>query len=785
MAFNRKKAEDAAKYAARAGTRSFGSIIMLILKVIGTVLLVAITTGVMFACIFAFYVRTTIQSQIGITLEDYTQPETSFIYYNNSGGGPEEAEVWCEVLASKQRQPVEYEQIPQNMLDAAVAIEDKRFYEHDGVDWYRTIGAFYTMFFGSESDSSFGASTITQQLIKNLTDYDDVTVKRKIVEIFRALEVEKYYSKEEILTWYLNAIYMGQNSYGAQAAAQTYFGKDVSDLSLAECACIVGITNRPTRYDPYYSQEENKKRQETILEEMYNQGYITRDEYTAAVAETLNFVPKGAGDEENPDFVYTYYQETVIDDVVKAIQEEKGLSKEAAQTTVYQGGLHIYTCVEKSVQDAVDSIYTNLDEIPSASGSSQQFQSAITIQDPATGYIVAICGGVGQKVKNLVFNRATDAMRPPGSSIKPLSVYGPALDINRITVSSAYEDSPITISGKQWPKNDNGKWSHNTYNITTAVQRSINTIAVRVCQDIGTETSYYYLTEKLGLTTVLDRDENGNTDIDLAPMALGQLTNGATVRDMTSAYCAIANNGMYTQSKTFYLIKDSSGNNFLDNREAKSHIAFQETTAKTLTALLQNAVRSGTGTDARLSSGMAVAGKTGTAGDKKDRWFCGFTPYYTAAVWTGYDTPATITTSGNPAAKLWNKVMTLINGNLELDVITDFNTGITLSGKTDSAQEDDDEDDRVDESQAPTDTETPSSPSSEAPTGQVSQPPAPPSPSQDSSQPPDTSTEPDPTVTPPPQGLTPVTEEAQYYYTGEYMSRDGDDERRRKKTTKL
>lgn len=784
---NRKKAEKAAKSVARAGTRSVSSIIFFILKIIGTVLLVTITTGVMFACIFAFYIKSSIQSQLGVTFEEYQMEETSYLYCSNGGseGDSENARVWSEIKSSVQRTWVDYEEIPQYMLDAVVAIEDKRFYEHDGVDWYRTVGAFYTMFFG-EGDSSFGASTITQQLIKNLTDYDDVTVKRKIVEIFRALEAEKFYSKEEVLAWYLNIVFFGEKAYGVQAAAQTYFGKDVGELSLAECACIIGITNRPTRYNPYISKEENKTRQETILEEMYNQGYITYDQYTEAVAEDLIFVTKSSNDDDSPVVFYTYYQEAVINDVIEGLMEEKDLSEEAAKQRLFFGGLHIYACVNLDVQQAVDDIYTDLSQIPSASGGGeQQFQSAITIQDPKTGYIVALCGGVGEKTTNFGFNRATDAERPPGSSIKPLSVYGPALDNNIITPDSTYEDSPITVNGKKWPNNDSGKWTYANYNITTAVQKSVNTIAVRVCEAVGTDVSYYYLTEKLGLTTLVEDDGEGHTDIALAPLALGQLTTGATVREMTSAYCAIANRGVYTDSKTYYLVKDSQGDVVLDNSEAKSSVAFKEETANTLTELLYNAVRTGTGTDAKLSSGMAAAGKTGTTGDKKDRWFCGFTPYYVAAVWTGYDTPKTISTSGNPAAKLWNKVMAKVNEYLGLPVITKFDTGVTITGKVEQGEE----------SPSPTESAEPSeSPSAEPSESSSEEPSESPSDNPSSSSSPTTPTSSSPTTSPssPPvtspsptdQDMPPDRDGTEQFHTvGDSRERTGARRRRNKYIT--
>lgn len=760
MAKSRRGRKDPAMKTAGGGRA--GGVVSLILKIIGTVLLVGITTCVMFACIFGFYIKTTMESQLEITFEDYSNQlgQTSFLYFNRTSDGSltDEAETgaggdsvngtmdddkvqyWTKIMSTTKRTWVDYEEIPQFMMDAAVAIEDKRFYEHQGVDWYRTAGAVRTMFFG-QGESSYGASTITQQLIKNLTNYDDVTVKRKIIEIFRALEVESKYSKQEVITWYLNVIYLGQSSYGVQAAAQTYFNKDLDELSLAQCASIIGITKSPSIYDPYYSVEKNKERQETILYEMYDQGYITHDQYQEAINETLEFASKKVVEEGQAEYIYSYYQETVIEDAIEAIMVEHDLSTEAAKTMVYNGGLHIYTCVDPKVQNAIDTVYGDLAQIPAASGGNgQQLQSAITIQDPQTGYVVGLSGGVGPKTINFGLNRATDIPRRPGSSIKPLSVYGPALDTGVITLNSVYQDSPPLVdAGKKWPTNDNGSWSGGNKSITTAVQNSLNTIAVRVYEDLGADASYHYMTEKLGFTTIIgETDSDGNTDKNPAPLALGQLTTGVKVREITSAYCALANGGVYTKSKTFYMIYDSNQEVYLDNSSPETSVAFDLDTANTMTQLLYNAVQNGTGTAAKLASGMAVAGKTGTAGDDKDRWFCGYTPYYVASVWTGFDIEAAISVSGNPAAKLWNKVMAIAHEGLE---VQNFNTGVTLNKKGDTQAT---ESPSPSPSPAPSDEATPTTPETTTPSAES------PSPSESTT----------PTETPPPATDTQPQEEA-------------------------
>ena len=641
------------------------SIFSTIFKVFGSILLIFIITGMLFACVFAYYVKTCLTPNLDLSLDDYKLNQSSTIYYQDAGG------EWRELstLSGKQKRVwVDYGDIPWYMEKAVVAIEDKRFYDHKGVDWYRTSGAFVKMF--ATMQNSYGGSTITQQLIKNLTGQDQVTVQRKLTEIFGALELEKRYDKQEIIEWYLNAVYFGEGCYGVQTAAQTYFGKDVKDLSLAECAAIVGITNKPTYYDPFYNEENNKERQETILREMYEQGYIDYQMYKEAVEEPLVFTH--SAEEETTQRIYSYYEEVVIADVINDLMERKGISRETAQTLVYNGGYKIYCCVDVSVQSAIDAVYTDLTAIPRASRD-QQLQSAIVVMNPYDGRILGLAGGVGVKDRNFPLNRATGTYRSPGSSIKPLASYGPAVDTGLITPNTLVNDQAgMHLSGTNWfPANDSNIY-YGTVTIYQALQYSLNTVAAQIVDKLGPQTSYNYLTTKLGFTSLVP------ADADYAPMALGQLTNGVTVREMAQAYCAFVNDGIFTYGRTYSLVTDFDGNTVIDNSPTTIS-AFKPNTAYTMTYMMQNAVENGTGREARLYN-MPVAGKTGTSGDYKDRWFCGVTPYYVAAVWTGFDTPATINVSGNPAAQLWKKVMQPLHDGLEYKAFTypyiGGNTGI-------------------------------------------------------------------------------------------------------------
>ncbi len=623
-------------------------------RVFGTIVLIGILTALLFTCVFAVYVKTCIIPTSELDLGDFNLNQSSTIWYQDENG------EWQELVTlsgTEKRKWVSLDEIPEDMAHALVAIEDKRFYTHNGVDWLRTGKAAINMFTGSRT---FGGSTITQQLIKNLTHQDDVTVQRKILEIFQALEFEKKYDKDDILEWYLNVVYFGEGCYGVQTAAQTYFGKDVSELSLAECAAIVGITNLPTYYDPFYSVEQNKDRQESVLKCMYDQGYITKAEYKDALAEVLVFV-RGENEPVEPQ-VYNYYTENVIRDVVNDLVEQKGYSEQVAEHLLYTGGYQIYCCMDKEIQEQVESIYTDLSKLPqSTSGNSTQLQSGIVIIDQYTGDIVATVGGTGEKTRNFGYDRATQATRPSGSSIKPLAVYGPAVEYGLISPSTWVLDadeekvSLVNAPAGWYPKN-----SPNTYDgvitILTALQESKNTVSAQIMDKLTPAASFDFLTNRLNFTSLVEKD------CGFAPLALGQQTWGVTVREMAQGFAAIANDGVLTQARTYTLVKNAKGEVVLDN-QPRTQVAFSKNTARVMTYMLNNAATYGTGSGSRMNN-MPVAGKTGTTTSNCDRWFVGYTPYYTCAVWTGYDTPEYMSFSGNPAVTIWHDVMELIHADL-------------------------------------------------------------------------------------------------------------------------
>lgn len=628
------------------------SVLRAIGKIFGTLVLTGFVTLVIFLCIFAVYVKNDLSNQVDFSLEGFALDQTSVIYYQDRDTGK-----WKELkklYSDENRVWVSLEDIPDNLKYACIAIEDKRFLEHDGVDWLRSMRAGLNLFMGNKT--AYGASTITQQLIKNLTHDDEVTVRRKLVEIIRALEFEKQYSKDDILEWYLNIIPLGQRCYGVQSAAQVYFGKDVEDLSLAECASLIGITNNPSLYDPYINPEKNKERQETILYEMLDQGYISHNQYEKAVAEELVFVNRSG---EGDGGYFTYFEDQVINEVVYDLMEKTGYSYSVTLKMLQTGGYQIYCTIDPEVQAQVDAVYQNLDNIPNTT-SSQQLQSAMVVIDNETGDVVALAGGVGEKTVSLGFNRATQSYLQPGSIIKPITAFAPALELGLITPATVYDDTPYQFTDNAaWPKNMDETY-RGLQSVNDAMCLSLNTIAVKLVAQLGTDVSFNFAQDRFHLELLEERVTSTGvlTDLGYGPLALGGLNGGVTVKDMAAAYAVFANDGLYREARTYTRVLDASGKVVLDNTQASNQAISAKTTWYS-TYMMQNAVESGTGIGAQLSY-VDVAGKTGTTSDDKDKWFAGYTPYYTAVVWCGYDYPEEIVltdSDDNPAVSLWHTVM--------------------------------------------------------------------------------------------------------------------------------
>ena len=686
---------------AKKKKRSIGRIIA---KTIGwifltvfTLCVIGVLTAGIFAKIFLTYVDTTLIPSLGeITAEEMRLALASTIYDKN--GTPILTLYDNSDDTGGNRELVKYDEIPKHLIDALVAIEDHRFWEHKGVDWVGTAASIRDTLLGGNTR---GGSTITQQLLRKMYDDTDVTVRRKFREICRALEYEKSVGKEDIITDYLNTVYFGAGCYGIQTAAKTYFGKDVSELDVAESAAIVGITNNPSKYDPFHKakwtqddgtektpRDFNKWRQEVILDEMLKYGYLTEAECKAAKAEKLLFtdtdeykalhgmeIPEEEeGGEETVDLskVYTWFEDEAINEAITLLADQYGYAREYASKLLYQGGFHIYTTLDPEIQAIVDGVYqdpSNFD-YPSAKGT--PMNSAITVVDPYTGEVKAIAGDVGIKTVNRAKSLAT-APRQPGSAIKPVSVYAPALEYDVVSPASIIDDYPInnTIRAAGYPRNSNGRY-RGSMTVAYGVQWSINTVASRTLQKLGYARSFEFMQNNLGFQL----DSN---DIDLAPLAMGGLTYGVTTMEMAAAYGAFANRGVYIEPHLITRIESNDHKEtVIDNTVPASWPAMKETTAYLMNKMLRSVVTGGTGGSAAFD-GMTIAGKTGTTTDNCDRYFAGYTPYYSAAVWVGYkDRPEKINAgSKNPAALAWKMVMQKLHEGLENKPFFDTPEGIT------------------------------------------------------------------------------------------------------------
>ena len=673
-------------------------------RIIGTLLLVFVVTLTIFSGIFMAYINSTMRGKVEVYLDEFETKVSTELYSQDPDTG-EWVMYQTLYLNSENRIWTDLEDIPKYLQKAAIAIEDKRFEKHHGVDWKGTTRAIVYTLFGKNVQ---GGSTITQQLVKNVTGDNEVTVKRKITEIYRALELEKRYEKDEILEAYLNEVFFGQSCYGVVTASRMYFNKDVSDLTLAECASLMGITNNPSMYDPTLSswtRENNRERQLTILGAMLEQGKISQEEYDEAKAEDIVFSngftisgkyvgsdgtatepepeepptddTDSPADEEEPTIKgrYSWFTEAMIGDVADALVEKYGITDKArdngttytayeqAWDMVHGKGYKIYTTQNPKYQKIAEDVCYDLSNIPYTSSYTNsageqvedQLQIALTIVDPTNGYVVAMIGGAGEKQADRVWNWAVNA-RQCGSAIKPVSTYAPALDDGTINGASVIDDYPMLLNGDVWPRNDNWRYQ-GLMPLHLALRQSLNTCAVRINLAYGVTNSYDFLVNKLGFEnlTYTDSQQVGN-------MALGGFEKGVTTEEMAAGFATFVNEGVYTKPRTFVRVEDANGNVILEN-EAQSTVAMKNTTAALMNSLLQEASLQGTGYQAQFP-GMHIAGKTGSTNSNKDRYFAGYTPYYSCAVWAGYEHNQRIVASGNPCAVIFQKVMKAIHEDL-------------------------------------------------------------------------------------------------------------------------
>ena len=705
-----------------------------------TFLVCMIAVIVVVGCAGLGIIKGVIDNAPDITSESVIPKGFKSTVYDSEGNKMQEL-----IASGTNRTMVTIDLIPEHVQNAFIAIEDERFYEHNGIDIQGIMRAGVT-FVMSGFDVKQGASTITQQLLKNnVFDFmseDSLadSIERKIQEQYLAIELEKTMSKEEILQAYLNTINLGQNTLGIQAASNRYFGKNVSELSIAEGAVLAGIAKNPEGYNPIKNPEDNKERTARVLNNMLEQGMISQAEYETAVQEDVYSQIKTVNETVSESAkVNSYFTDAVVEAVLEDLKELKGYSDTQAYNMLYGGGLKIFTTMDPAIQKIMDEELANPDNFPNSYkigleyamttikedgtttnysqemmqayfkekngtksyeliyNSEEDAQAAIdeyeatiieeddtvyrnvkmTIQpqvsmvvmDQATGEVKGILGGRGEKTANLTLNRATDAVRQPGSTFKIVAAYAPALDAAGMSLATTQYDGPYMYEGgteiKQ-VRNWNGEAYEGWTSLRRGIEQSMNIVAAKTYTQNGSALGLTYL-DKFGFTTIQKKaDTNGNNDYGPA-VSLGGLTNGVTNLELTAAYAGIANAGIYQEPIFYTKIEDSEGNVIIDKvADRDTHQVVSEETAWLLTSAMKDVVNRGTGGALKLS-GMTTAGKTGTTSDYRDLWFVGYTPYYTAGVWAGYDIPTTklVKSERNYHKALWKTVMSRIHEELE------------------------------------------------------------------------------------------------------------------------
>ncbi len=570
---------------------------------------------------------------------------TTTLYAQNAETG--EYEKMQELFVNENRIWVNLEDVPQYTIDSLVSIEDERFWDHNGVDWKRFGGAVIGWIL---KDDDYGGSTITQQLIKNLTQDNDRTWQRKAQEVLRALYIERKYQKNDILEYYINTVYFNYRAYGLGKATELYFNKTVPELTVAESAALFGIINKPALYEPYDHPDENAYRKNLILSKMLELGKLTQAEYEEAKAQELAFNPDGKTMALSK--TYSWFVDTVIDDVLSDLQEKKGYSELAASNYLFSGGLQIYTTVNMDVQNALEEAFATTSYFPADSDPDADYQVATLLMDHSNGHILGVIGGRGEK-NSRDLNRATATRRQPGSSIKPLSVYLPALDAGVITQGTVVDDAPVSImNGGGYPQNAN-KYYYGMTSMYTAIRESLNASAAQVVLKLGLDKSYDFLADRLNMTLV----EGKNGDENLAALSMGAMTYGVYLEDMVGGYGAIASGGVYHEPISYTKVETQSGQVVLENSQEGERVCTAES-AWLMQDLLVDGVQNGLAAGGKLS--VPLAGKTGTSNFNYDKWYAGYTPYFAAAIWVGFDEEQSLTTNGvswNISQTTWKNIM--------------------------------------------------------------------------------------------------------------------------------
>lgn len=713
---------------------------LLLLAIMKAILVSVITVGIVGVCLGIGMFKGILASAPDISTINVTPTGYATLVYNAKG-----QQIAKLVGTDSNRTYVGMDQIPEDMANAFVAIEDERFYDHNGIDIKGIARAGFSALKSRKLGQ--GASTITQQLLKNnvfegwVTEESNmVKIKRKIQEQYLALELEKRMSKRDILELYMNSINLGQNTLGVQAASMRYFNKPVSDLNLSECAVIAGITQNPSKYNPISHPDNNAERRAKVLRNMLEQGYCTETQYNIAIRDDVYSRIKTVNEETETKTVNSYFVDAMIEDVTQALMEEKGYTESQAFNMVYCSGLQIYTTQDPDIQKICDDIYNDESNYPEntkwlldyqltvvsrndeyTNYSTEMFkayfkeqkasynllyasqdaayediaafqeamlgpgdevysekvtltpqpQVSLTVEDNKTGYVVAMVGGRGAKTASRTLNRATTTKRQPGSTFKVLSTYAPALDAAGLTLATTKMDEPYNYADGRPVSNWYGNKYKGICSVRYGIEQSLNIIAVKTLTQITPQLGFDYL-KNFGFTTLVERREINTKDgkkiySDITQsLALGGVTDGVTNLELNAGYATIANGGTYIKPALFTKILDHDGNVLIDNTNPEHRQVIKETTAFLLTDAMVDVITKGTGGSVNFGGDIAIAGKTGTTSDYKDVWFAGFSPYYTATTWTGYDNNVSMESSAekNFSKTMWKAVMSKIHENL-------------------------------------------------------------------------------------------------------------------------
>ncbi len=728
-------------YVAKVIFKGIGSFFLLIFRMLIIFGCFGVIAGSIVAVMMSLYVvEATAEDDEILDLGSLKLSYTTILYAKNPVSG--EYEEYERLVDDENRIWVNYDDISPNMVNAIVAVEDDSFWEHNGVNYVRTIAAAVNEYTPLKilGGGTQGASTLTQQLVKNITNDSSVDAMRKVREIFRAMALENRYSKEVIMEAYLNVFRLSGNIAGVEAAANIYFGKTAAELSVTEAAMIAGITQSPVQHDPYKNPEGCLERRNTVLYHMNRVGYLTDEEYAFAVEQPLGLISTSEpvtteivveneeGDiVENTDedmleeavdgssqsdvsvsvdedgniirtkSVYSWYTDMVITDVIEDFVEQQGMTTTEASDLVYNGGLRIYLPIDLTLQESMDELYSNPENYrefyPEMLTEKVDFYGDLILDDAGNpimvtpevamvsvnmkGEVAAVIGGFGEKEQDRVLNRSVDSVRQTGSTMKPIGSYAPALDYNYIYYSKMYPDDPLEPSAatgdQPWPHNYGGTTSGNMISVQSAISRSLNTIAVRVLDQFGVESSFDFLTETLQISTLYESVEiNGQimTDMNLAPLALGSMTEGISPLEMAAAYSIFGSGGTFTNPHSYTSIEDFNGELVMEPIVTTTQ-AIKPETAMIMNKMLETVLSRSGGTGyGMMPERIPAVGKTGTTSDDKDHWFIGVTPYYSTATWWGYDDPQELPWKGSdydihPPTRAWEWVMNDAQADLE------------------------------------------------------------------------------------------------------------------------